>query len=141
MQKPLICDNCHRQIDVFDPSDWIRINHTGEAANILCRDCQELHPILIDWARQGDLTAYNFGRFPEGESTPFNKPEHYHKYDIDTIEFLKRGFPPQVAMSFLIGNVIKYAQRAEHKNGLEDYDKMVDYAERARDWYEENLGK
>jgi hypothetical protein len=71
----------------------------------------------------------------------FNEPEHYHKHEIDTIEFLKRGFPPQVFMGFAIGHIIKYAQRAEYKNGREDFVKMVDYAKRALDWYDETHEK
>jgi hypothetical protein len=67
----------------------------------------------------------------------YNKPEHYHQHDIDTIEFLKRGFPPQVLTGFLIGNIIKYTQRFEYKNGEEDVLKIVDYAKRLQEWYKE----
>jgi hypothetical protein len=66
----------------------------------------------------------------------YNEPEHYHKHDIDTIEFLQKGFPPEVFMGFAIGHIIKYAQRANYKNGREDFVKMVDYAKRALDWYD-----
>jgi hypothetical protein len=66
----------------------------------------------------------------------FNEPEHYHQHDIDTIKFLQRGFPPEVFMGFAIGHIVKYAQRANYKNGREDYVKMVDYAKRALDWYD-----
>jgi hypothetical protein len=65
----------------------------------------------------------------------YNEPQHYHQHSIDTIEFLQKGFPPEVFLHFALANVVKYAQRAEYKNGLEDLDKMVDYAVRARDWY------
>jgi hypothetical protein len=65
----------------------------------------------------------------------YNEPEHYHHYEMDTIEFLQRGFPPDVFLHFALANVVKYAQRAEYKNGLDDLNKMVDYAVRARDWY------
>jgi hypothetical protein len=66
-----------------------------------------------------------------------NKPNHYHTHDIDTIEFLKRGFPPQVLTGFLIGNIIKYTQRFEYKNGEDDVLKIVDYAKRLEEWYKE----
>jgi hypothetical protein len=66
-----------------------------------------------------------------------NKPTHYHTHDIDTIEFLKRGFPPQVLTGFLIGNIIKYTQRFEYKNGEDDVLKIVDYAKRLEEWYKE----
>ncbi len=65
----------------------------------------------------------------------YNEPEHYHKFEIDTITFLQKGFTPEVFLHFALANVVKYAQRAPYKNGLEDLDKMVDYAIRARDWY------
>jgi hypothetical protein len=67
----------------------------------------------------------------------YNEPSHYHTHDIDTIEFLKRGFPPQVLTGFLIGNIIKYTQRFEYKNGEEDVLKIVDYAKRLQEWYKE----
>lgn len=67
--------------------------------------------------------------------TTFNEPTHYHQGQMDTIEFLQKGFPPEVCMGFFLGNVIKYAQRANYKNGVEDFEKMVDYANRALDWY------
>ena len=66
----------------------------------------------------------------------FNEPEHYHKHTIDTITFLQEGFPPEVFMGFAIGHIIKYAHRANYKNGREDYVKMLDYAKRALDWYD-----
>lgn len=73
----------------------------------------------------------------------YNEPEHYHKHNIDTILFLQEGFPPEVFMGFAIGHIVKYAQRADYKNGREDYVKMVDYAKRALDWYDKtkNLGE
>jgi Protein of unknwon function (DUF3310) len=67
----------------------------------------------------------------------YNEPEHYHEFELDTIEFLKRGFPPQVLTGFLIGNIIKYTQRFEYKNGEDDLVKVVDYAKRLQDWYKE----
>jgi hypothetical protein len=70
-------------------------------------------------------------------NTGFNEPQHYHQHDIDTIEFLQRGFPPDVFMGFAIGHVVKYAQRSKYKGTpREDLVKMVDYAKRALDWYD-----
>lgn len=71
----------------------------------------------------------------------YNKPEHYHKHNIDTILFLQEGFPKEVFMGFALGHIIKYAQRANYKNGREDYVKMVDYAKRALDWYDKTHSK
>jgi hypothetical protein len=54
-------------------------------------------------------------------------PTHYHKYKMDTFTFLENGFAPEVARGFYIGNVLKYIQRFELKNGLEDLEKAEKY--------------
>jgi hypothetical protein len=75
------------------------------------------------------------------QAVMFDEPSHYHEHGIDTIEFLKQGFPPEVYAHFCLGNIIKYAQRAEYKNGKDDYKKIVDYAKRLVEWVnEKNLG-
>jgi hypothetical protein len=60
----------------------------------------------------------------------YNEPPHYHKYEIDTIEFLQKGFPPEVFKGFAIGSIVKYLHRHTEKNGLEDLLKAEDYAKR-----------
>jgi hypothetical protein len=67
---------------------------------------------------------------PKGLAKPVSSveaPTHYHKYQMDTLGFLEKGFAPEVLKGFLIGNVIKYIQRFEHKNGLEDIEKAANY--------------
>jgi hypothetical protein len=75
----------------------------------------------------GDKDAYLCRSCFDGQ---FNEPVHYHKYEIDTIEFLQKGFPPEVFRGFAIGSIIKYLHRAQEKNGLEDYLKAEDYTKR-----------
>ena len=59
-----------------------------------------------------------------------NNPEHYHKYEIDTITFLEQGFPPEVARGFALGSAVKYLQRSELKNGLQDLEKAEFYTKK-----------
>jgi hypothetical protein len=41
-----------------------------------------------------------------------------------------------------MANVVKYIQRAEYKNGKEDYKKAYDYCKRMMDWInEKKLGE
>lgn len=65
-----------------------------------------------------------------GEFNPVQKPKHYHTYDMDTLEFLEYGFPPRILKGFCTGSVIKYTQRYELKNGLEDLEKAKFYLEK-----------
>jgi hypothetical protein len=111
MDKPYGCSICLERLGFFDVYE---VN-----GSVYCKQCYQL------------ITEKEVG------INVYNEPEHYHKHDIDTIEFLKRGFPPEVFMSFALGHIIKYAQRANYKNGREDYVKMVDYAKRALEWYDE----
>lgn len=65
-----------------------------------------------------------------GKFSVVEKPEHYHTYEMDTLTFLEKGFPSSVLEGFLIGNVIKYTQRAKLKNGQEDLEKAKFYSKR-----------
>lgn len=97
------------------------------------------HPYHIGMSHD-ELTEALAGKVyvtTESPDVEFNEPSHYHEHEIDTIEFLKRGFPPQVLTGFLIGNVIKYTQRYQYKNGEEDLMKIVDYAKRLHEWHKE----
>lgn len=130
MQKPS-CNICKRYLHYYEKRAII--------------DGKEVCTSCYDMSREiGEKLEQAFNSIPAGkiENTvnkyveKYNEPSHYHQHEIDTIEFLQRGFPPQVFMGFAIGHVIKYAQRAEYKNGREDFVKMVDYAKRALDWYD-----
>lgn len=59
---------------------------------------------------------------------PVEKPVHYHTYEMDTLAFLEKGFPPSVVKGFCIGSIIKYTQRYELKNGIEDLKKVQFYS-------------
>jgi hypothetical protein len=122
-------------------------NHPFYESHKYCDMCKVFLPPVIKRAilngKEVCVPCYEHVIELEKENPPvevepmFNEPEHYHTHDIDTIEFLKRGFPPQVLTGFLIGNIIKYTQRFEYKNGEEDVLKIVDYAKRLEEWYKE----
>lgn len=65
---------------------------------------------------------------PEHYKKDAINPEHYKKGDIECIEAIKaatgEGFK-----SYIVGNIIKYIWRFEHKNGLEDVKKAQWYLE------------
>lgn len=54
------------------------------------------------------------------------KPAHYDT-GIDTIDFLRANCPPEQVEGFLRGNALKYLQRYDKKNGLEDLRKAKHY--------------
>lgn len=55
-----------------------------------------------------------------------NKPAHYTQYEIEPIEFIMRNDLP-----FHVGNIVKYAVRAGHKQ----YDGMTPQDSEATDLY------
>ena len=113
-EPPRFCDICETFIHPLDKRAIVN-------GKEVCVSCYE--------------EAEELNRINPPVEVEYNEPKHYHQHAIDTIEFLQKGFPPEVFLHFSLANVVKYAQRAEYKNGLEDLDKMVDYAIRARDWY------
>lgn len=60
-----------------------------------------------------------------------NHPSHYNQNGIETIDLIKHILTPEQFQGFLVGNVIKYLERHEFKNGQEDLNKAQWYAERA----------
>ena len=121
------CDMC----GVFIPEMIKRAILNGKEVCVSCYDNVKIIP------KESGIDLNELKKSIEVGHVQLNKPTHYHTHDIDTIEFLKRGFPPQVLTGFLIGNIIKYTQRFEYKNGEDDVLKIVDYAKRLEEWYKE----
>jgi hypothetical protein len=63
------------------------------------------------------------------EEDLINKPNHYHKNEIDVNGYLEKHFPKEgnvtVAEGFYIGNVIKYVSRHKEKGGMQDLEKAM----------------
>jgi hypothetical protein len=54
--------------------------------------------------------------------------DHYKIGGIETIDFLRAKLSREQYKGYLIGNVIKYLSRHEHKNDpLSDIEKAIDY--------------
>jgi hypothetical protein len=68
---------------------------------------------------------------PEPEDTPdvINHPAHYKVGGIETIDFIQAKLTPEEFKGYLLGNVLKYASRAGHKdNAMQDAGKLAWYA-------------
>ena len=58
-----------------------------------------------------------------------NHPSHYKVGGIETIDFIKAKLTPEEFKGYLLGNVLKYASRAGHKdNATQDAGKLAWYA-------------
>jgi hypothetical protein len=126
-EPPKFCDMCEKFLHPLDKRAIVN----GKEVCVSCYDNVKIIP------KESGIDLNELKKSIEVGHVQLNKPTHYHTHDIDTIEFLKRGFPPQVLTGFLIGNIIKYTQRFEYKNGEDDVLKIVDYAKRLQEWYKE----
>ena len=61
-----------------------------------------------------------------------NHPSHYTSGDIECIDAIRAALGDKFE-GFLIGNVIKYCWRHDHKNGLEDLKKAQWYLRKVID--------
>ena len=57
-------------------------------------------------------------------------PSHYNHGGLECFDALRAALGDKY-MGFLIGNVIKYCWRYEHKNGIEDLEKARVYIDEA----------
>lgn len=62
-------------------------------------------------------------------NNPVN-PNHYAVGGIQPYEYMKAKMSQDQYEGFLLGNVIKYVSRYNHKNGLEDLEKAQWYLDK-----------
>ncbi|EAC5771201.1 DUF3310 domain-containing protein [Listeria monocytogenes] len=63
-----------------------------------------------------------------------NNPAHYTAGGIETLDYIKakvKDYP-----SYVVGNILKYVSRYEHKNGIEDLKKAQFYLNDLIEWME-----
>jgi len=66
---------------------------------------------------------------PVKASDPINSPAYYKVGGIETIDFIQAKLTPEEFKGYLLGNVLKYASRAGHKdNAVQDAGKLAWYA-------------
>ena len=72
------------------------------------------------------MTNDEFTGFLDQDPDLVNHPAHYqsHPSGVECIQITEH-------MDFLLGNVIKYVWRADHKNGVQDLEKARWYLDRA----------
>ena len=73
------------------------------------------------------------GYLEHDDPDPVNHPSHYqsHPSGVECIQVTEH-------MDFLLGNIIKYVWRADHKNGVQDLEKARWYLDRAINNRKEN---
>ncbi|MEK3819659.1 DUF3310 domain-containing protein [Cytobacillus sp. FSL W8-0315] len=85
------------------------------------------------------LPNINYENMPEDI---INKPNHYHKNEIDVNGYLEKHFPKEsnvtVVEGFYIGNIIKYVSRHKEKNGMQDLEKAMFNLNKLMEWREKN---
>lgn len=69
----------------------------------------------------------------EPEFDVVNKPQGYNSYDLETINAIRGQSTDEEFQGYLKGNVMKYVARYNFKNGVEDLEKLIIYAEFLRD--------
>jgi hypothetical protein len=66
------------------------------------------------------------------------RPEHYKVGGIEPYEYMRMKLTKEQYEGFLLGNVIKYVSRYQHKNGVEDLKKAQWYLNELVKLYKED---
>lgn len=79
----------------------------------------------------------------EGQAYKYVIPEHYLKSSSgqQLIDVLEDQLSPEEFRGFCKGLIIKYLVRAEHKNGMEDYNKAKYYLDELIDFLNKQSNK
>lgn len=139
---------------VIDDSDWLCHGDVVEVISL--REKDDIAEIEINQSERDKMFISNLERapleelnlvkaepteqpaeYPPGTKLTSNrlftidepsKPAHYDT-GIDTIAFLRANCPSEQVEGFLRGNALKYLQRYDKKNGVEDLRKAKHYVE------------
>lgn len=112
-ENGLICDVCKKPIQWMQPIDKksLIVKHS-----------------ICEWPNAKQIPIKPMETLPVKEDI-INKPNHYHKNEIDVHGYLEKHFPINpnvtVAEGFYMGNIIKYVSRHKEKNGIQDLKKAM----------------
>lgn len=120
-----------RQYRLMDHSDFAFL----QEGLIVTAEEIDKHGVLVTFDDEGcftfeKVTHERFLRYfelyePQDEPS---KPTHYDT-GIDTIAFMRANCPPEQVEGFLRGNALKYLQRYDKKNGVDDLKKAAHYVQ------------
>lgn len=64
-------------------------------------------------------------------------PNHYNQGGIECWDAMEAAYGKEAVKHFCILNAFKYIWRADHKNGIQDLDKAVNYINKVKELMEE----
>lgn len=130
-----ICEHCRNE-QTFE--DVVEIDGVNEF--VKCRSCFYWNTFKVcDIFNngKGDERILNVSIECDTDDEPefdaVNRPKGYNSYDIETINAIRGQSTDEEFQGYLKGNVIKYVARYNFKNGVEDIEKLITYAEFLRD--------
>lgn len=134
MKCTLFCEEVYpdytRKCSEFDASKAATIVKCGDCIHFANRDCPVGNG---NTAADDECECPFFSLSANGSkmvSDNVNHPAHYTAGGIECIDALKAALGDKF-IGFLVGNVLKYCWRYQHKNGLEDLRKAQYYLNRA----------
>jgi hypothetical protein len=108
-----------------DQFDHIKIsNGLCGSRTVIVDDSRQT--IEIEFTKMNDQIIFDSWELKRKES---QTPTHYGTDKTDPISYMKLHHTFEQVEGFLLGNIIKYATRANKKNGVEDYKKLAHYAQ------------
>lgn len=107
------------------------LNYCGWCDRYVLEPCEnEAQSVSCDHGWKGRLVVQkSTGEILDCLPEPNNpiEPDHYKRFRIEPLEFCAAN-----EFDVFQTNIIKYACRYKYKNGVEDLDKLINYAYKAR---------
>lgn len=113
----------HREwpLDAGIPTDYSEPTRQFNEEGVKAAGHNKLSNTMLGIAVANILTA------PERGIDMVTLPAHYARYVIEPIRFISEN-----KLDFFQGNIVKYIVRHDAKNGIEDIDKVIRYAQMYR---------
>jgi hypothetical protein len=100
-----------------------------------CNYCEILeNDIPSEWTAKEEVKAPTIPPFKQSStvpnSDPTNHPTHYNTGKYECWDVMEEVFGVEALKTFCLLCIFKYSYRSEHKNGIEDIKKIVNYAQK-----------
>ncbi len=136
--KPILDANGISNDFVFSYADTFLVTNYSDdivVMNTLSIDAEKFgRTLFTEWDEKIFLKCLGIEVKDPLEDTPFHKPDfshlldkinphHYKRLPKETIERIQDNLTPEEFKGYLKGNILKYLDRYENKNGVEDLKK------------------
>lgn len=133
--------NSDRNVTFSEKCESCSYYNIFKTEDILNGNVQESRLHFIQTSFNKDELDTEYYEMTSDDYDEVNKPKGYNVYELETINAIKGQSTPEEFRGYLKGGIMKYLARYQHKNGIQDLKKMINFANYLYDFVKDDWKK